>query len=139
MLARGELALRTLVLHAEAFARELQERLGVIAELVGRELPEYAREPLRRELHDALALDFERRAAAELGLSRREQLAHAHAARVTDREADAEPREPGEQRDQQRGARHAANPSDASAPQISSGRRITASAPQADGSSLGRM
>ena len=140
LLARRELALRAFVLHAQALPRELEERLGVGSELLVRELSEHARESLRRELHDALALDLERRAAAELGVTGREPLAYAHAARIADRKADSEPREPGEQRNQQRrGVRHAAALSAASASSRSSGRRMTASAPQSCGSSLGRM
>src|SRR5262249_10155760 len=123
----------------QALSRELQKRLGVVSELLRRELPEHAREPLSGELHDTLALDLERRAAAELGLPRGEQLAHACAACVADGGAVAEPRDSGEQREQQGGARHEAALSAASASARWSGRRITASAPQEYGSSLGRM
>src|SRR5512143_907790 len=97
----------------------------MVPELLGREPPEHAREPLRRELHNALALDFEGGAAPELGFSGREQLAYTRAARVADREADPDPRDAGEQCDEQSqsGASHAPVPNAASASSSSSGRR----------------
>ena len=131
LLARREVALGALVLHAQALARELQERLGVALELLARELAEHAAHALRRELERALALRVER--ARESRAPRRlhgELRAQPRVARDAEREPDRDsPAIAPSSTYSSAARRHARALSSASASRISPGRRITTSAP----------